>query len=314
MITFLRFGRAHTLVGTTVSLLALYLLAARYAGAGDWGLFLFSLFSCLAANVYITGLNQITDVEIDRINKPYLPIASGAYSLRKGKIIVVICGVLAVVTCLVYPPWLTATVLVSMLIGTAYSVEPVRLKRYHFWAAFCIIAVRGLVVNLLLFAHFHNFLARTQVQSRLNPADTRLAEKGPGEFELVQWWNEETMVIWLLTAVIFIFGLLIAWFKDLPDTAGDAAYGIRTLTLQRDRRWVYTRGAWLLAITLLAGAAVAWWVLANAWLAIGHIVLCLVFGLLTTRLNLNDERSIAQFYQGTWGVFFGVYLLFAVAG
>ena len=35
----------------------------------------------LLANVYIVGLNQLSDIEIDRVNKPELPLASGA-SLR----------------------------------------------------------------------------------------------------------------------------------------------------------------------------------------------------------------------------------------
>ncbi|MEL7163792.1 MAG: UbiA family prenyltransferase, partial [Bacteroidota bacterium] len=85
MITFLRFARAHTVIGTSLSLLTLYLIAARVTGTYDWWIFALSLFSCLCANVYITGLNQLTDVEIDRINKPYLPLASGAYSLRKRR-------------------------------------------------------------------------------------------------------------------------------------------------------------------------------------------------------------------------------------
>ena len=28
-------------------------------------------------NIYVTGLNQVFDVDIDKINKPYLPIAAG---------------------------------------------------------------------------------------------------------------------------------------------------------------------------------------------------------------------------------------------
>ena len=35
----------------------------------------------ILVNIYVTGLNQITDVDIDKINKPYLPIAAGHLSL-----------------------------------------------------------------------------------------------------------------------------------------------------------------------------------------------------------------------------------------
>jgi homogentisate phytyltransferase/homogentisate geranylgeranyltransferase len=298
MITFFRFGRAHTLIGTTLSLLALYLMAARHLGTNDWWMFGISLFSCLAANVYITGLNQVTDVEIDRINKPYLPLASGAYSMRTGKAIVGTCLVLAVVSSFLYRPWLTATVLSSLLIGTAYSAEPVRLKKYHFWAAFCIIVVRGLIVNLLLYLHF---------RTSLWPGSTASEFKPLGDAAQVQG------TVWLLTGVIFVFGIIIAWFKDLPDTEGDAEFGIRTLTLVRDREWVYSRGGLLLTVTLFLAAAYAFWV-GWVFLGVGLAALLAGYRFVASQLDLDDQASISRFYQGTWVVFFGVYVVFAIWG
>ena len=286
MITFLRFGRAHTLVGTTLSLLALYLMAARHLAKYDWALFAFSLFSCLAANVYITGLNQVTDVAIDRINKPYLPLASGAYSMRTGKLIVAVCGVLAVATCLVYRPWLMATVLSSLAIGTAYSLEPIRLKRYHFWAAFCIIVVRGLIVNLLLYLHFqYAFGGGTGL-----PA-----------------------VVWLLTAVIFGFSIIIAWFKDLPDTEGDEAHDIQTLTLLRGRKSVWRWGSYLLGGVFLVSAVVAY-LAGFTFLAIAQLALLLLLLFFGSRLDLERQASIARYYQSVWLLFFLEYGAFALLG
>jgi len=37
----------------------------------------------LGVNIYVVGINQLTDVEIDRINKPYLPLASGAFLIKR---------------------------------------------------------------------------------------------------------------------------------------------------------------------------------------------------------------------------------------
>ncbi|XLR30996.1 hypothetical protein S83_058896, partial [Arachis hypogaea] len=52
----------------------------------------FSSFQAVVAalfmNIYIVGLNQLSDIEIDRINKPYLPLASGEYSVGTGVTIV----------------------------------------------------------------------------------------------------------------------------------------------------------------------------------------------------------------------------------
>lgn len=290
MITFLQFGRAHTLIGTSLSLLALYLMAARELGNHNWQMFGWSLFVCLAANVYITGLNQLTDVEIDRINKPYLPLASGAYSMRQGRWIVGVCGVLAVLGCFAFPPYLPLTVLSSIALGTAYSAEPIRLKRYHFWAAFCIIVVRGLIVNVVLYLHFaHELTSAAAATVSLTPS------------------------AWLLTAIIFVFGVIIAWFKDLPDTEGDAQHGIKTLTLVLSRQKVYLAGATLLTITLMASTIFAY---LQSWysLAIGLGVLLAGFFVNTRLLDLSKQASIARFYQGTWVVFFGLYLIFALFG
>ena len=33
-----------------------------------------ALVAALHSNVFITGLNQLSDVAIDRVNKPYLPL------------------------------------------------------------------------------------------------------------------------------------------------------------------------------------------------------------------------------------------------
>ncbi len=42
-----------------------------------------ALVSALLMNVCIVGLNQLYDVEIDRVNKPYLPLASGEMTMRQ---------------------------------------------------------------------------------------------------------------------------------------------------------------------------------------------------------------------------------------
>lgn len=286
VITFFRFARAHTIVGTTVSLLALYLMAGRHLHADDWRMFAITLASCLCANVYITGLNQLTDVEIDRINKPYLPLASGAYSMLTGYGIVGLALVASIIACFIYPPFLPATVIASLLIGTAYSVPPLRLKRYHFWAAFCIIVVRGLIVNLLLYLHF-------------------------------RWWLGENPVIpttvWMLTATVFTFGIVIAWFKDLPDTEGDAAYGIRTLSLVKNRSWVFRTGAWIFRATLVAVGIFAY-LEGNTGIWVGQLLLLAGFEFAATRLNITDQASIARFYQRVWILFFLEYGVFGAFG
>jgi homogentisate solanesyltransferase len=47
----------------------------------DWGLLpraCLGVLALLAGNGYIVGINQIYDVDIDTVSKPFLPIAAGA--------------------------------------------------------------------------------------------------------------------------------------------------------------------------------------------------------------------------------------------
>jgi len=49
----------------------------------DWSLLpraLLGVLALLAGNGYIVGINQVYDVNIDKVNKPFLPVAAGEHS------------------------------------------------------------------------------------------------------------------------------------------------------------------------------------------------------------------------------------------
>ncbi|HEY9903042.1 MAG TPA: homogentisate phytyltransferase, partial [Candidatus Sericytochromatia bacterium] len=64
-----KFSRPHTIIGTTLSVFALYAIALATPGSGvtvqSLGQLLGTWMACLCGNVYIVGLNQLEDVEID---------------------------------------------------------------------------------------------------------------------------------------------------------------------------------------------------------------------------------------------------------
>ncbi|MEQ8703549.1 MAG: homogentisate phytyltransferase [Phaeodactylibacter sp.] len=292
LMNFIRFSRPHTIVGTSLSVLTLYVLALAYAEGTpvNWEVLLVAWISCLGANIFIVGLNQLTDIEIDRINKPYLPLASGAYSVRTGQLIIGISLLVALSLAVYGGKYLLWTVGLSLLLGIAYSMPPLRLKRFHFWAAFCIIAVRGLIVNILLFLHFQKQLS------------------GVATFPTLIGW---------LTVTIFIYGLIIAWFKDMPDTAGDEAYEIQTLSLKVGLRRVFWIGNSLLAGLFLLLTLLPFWVeleVESLIFSLGHLVLLLGFLGLASRVDLSQKASIMRYYQAVWGLFFLEYGIFAASG
>jgi homogentisate phytyltransferase/homogentisate geranylgeranyltransferase len=289
---FILFSRPHTIVGTTLSISALYIIAvslSRQHWVEHLGLLALALLSCLGANIFIVGLNQIADVEIDRINKPYLPLASGAFSPRMAYVLIFAALALAMGLAVWIGGYLLLAVVLSLVLGIAYSLPPVRLKRFHFWAAFCIIAVRGLIVNVFLFLHFQDHIGQASGIPSL---------------------------IWLLTAAIFIYSIAIAWFKDLPDTEGDQAYRIHTLTLRLGAARVFQLGNTLiqaLFITLIAAP----WLLplpVNAlFFSLAHAALLGLRWRAGRRVRLSDKKAIARYYQFIWALFFMEYLIFACA-
>ena len=122
--SFWKFSRPHTIIGTTLSVLGMYLIALselrQFPGLSLQGLTLFfSWLACICGNIYIVGLNQLQDIEIDQINKPNLPLASGEFSLKQGQLIVAITGILALVVA-----WLNGPFLLGMVAITAFTCWP----------------------------------------------------------------------------------------------------------------------------------------------------------------------------------------------
>ena len=149
--TFWQFTRPHTMVGSFISILSLYMYAYPFYSWLSSDMFqgvISASVPSLFMNIYITGLNQIFDINIDKINKPYLPLASGALSFKQGLGIVISSLMLSFITSISAAWPLKLTLLSSFLLGTIYSIPGFRLKRFPILAALCIIVVRGSIVNL----------------------------------------------------------------------------------------------------------------------------------------------------------------------
>lgn len=296
-----KFSRPHTIIGTSLSILAIYWIALSsthssiavadgipFEWTNLWQL-LGVWIACLCGNVYIVGLNQLYDVEIDRVNKPDLPLASGKLSMISGWSIVGLTGFLAIAIALILGQWLFITVATSLAIGTAYSLPPIRLKQFPLLAAFCILTVRGCIVNLGLFAHFNHILGGN--------------EKLP-------------LSIWILTGFILVFTIAIAIFKDVPDLEGDRQYQIQTFTLILGKSTVFNLTCWAIVLAYLGTISAGIFLLpmVNTWFFVGiHIILLAVLWWRSQDVDLEQKVAIADFYQFIWQLFFLEYLLFPLA-
>nr|UYI00178.1 umbelliferone-6-dimethyl-allyl-transferase [Ficus carica] len=88
------------------------------------------LIAIFFVNAYANGINQVFDIDIDRVNKPYLPLVSGELSLKHVWLMMSFCVISGL---LIF--WLCNADLIStalycfgLFLATSYSAPPFRFK------------------------------------------------------------------------------------------------------------------------------------------------------------------------------------------
>lgn len=288
-ITLWKFGRPHTIIGTSTSVAALFIIAG--AQVMVWPLhFWLALISAVACNVFITGYNQLVDVRLDRINKPDLPLASGELPVAAGKRIVWSALIISLGVALYLSVFLFGLVSLIALIGFLYSWKTVYLKRYHQHAALAITLVRGFLINAGFYLYFSG--AGADIGAISNP-------------------------IWLLIIFVSLFSLGISWFKDIPDMEGDKTERVASLAITIGSTDAFRVGVIIVLLGYAIGAIAPFFFAMDGVnplvLAAGHIPLGIVFLVIAGRVDLQIQRSIKRFYLSFWGLFVLEYLLIALA-
>lgn len=172
--------------------------------------------SAMAAllNAGNNALNQIYDLDIDRVNKPKRPLPSGRLTIDQAWLFTTITYALALALAWLVAPqgrhecfWLVAVAGVCTLL---YSVPPFRTKRLGIWANVTIAIPRGVLLK-------------------------------------VAGWSSVKTVMglepWYIGAIFGLFLLGATTTKDFADMDGDRRGGCRTLPIQYGVR----RAAWMIS-------------------------------------------------------------------
>ena len=284
-----RFSRPHTLLGTFISATGLYLIAVHeLPGSGLDDLF-WVLVAGAGVNLAIVGVNQITDIEIDRVNKPHLPLAAGDLSREGAWRIVAVAAVVPLVLAVTQGVLETAAVAGALAVGAAYSLPPVRLKRFPVVAALCISGVRAVAINLGMFGHFSLAFG--------------------GELAIPD-------SVWALTLFVLPFSFAIAVLKDVPDREGDRQFRIATFTVRLGPRRAFRLGLGALVVAY-AGMAVLGPLLVDdadgIVLAVGHGLALALLLMWARRADPSDPAAFTGFYLRVWALFFLEYALVPAA-
>jgi homogentisate phytyltransferase/homogentisate geranylgeranyltransferase len=252
--------------------------------------FSIALISAISTNFFITGYNQWVDVELDKITKPNLPLASGALTKTQASWIIRIALALAIISASLLGMAFLAFILLICVIGFFYSYKNVYFKKHHLTAAMAILAVRGVMVNVGFYLFF--------------------------KFGSFDFWQIPA-AIWILTLFVVLFSLGIAWFKDIPDRKGDSALKIQSLVIRYGVQRAFNLGA---ATVLVGYAAVSLFaavsnsdLLNTNFLFIGNSIAGVVFIALAFLTKPEHRGAIQRFYKGFWVLFALEYLIFALS-
>ena len=282
------FTRPHTIIGTTITVVTLFLISIGNISLivdKDILILVLTLISCLLANVYIVGLNQYYDVEIDKVNKPYLPLASGDLSFKNARIIIMASAFLSIFLAFIVNFWLVLVVLTGMSIGTFYSIPFTRYKANPGIAAFSIAFVRGVLGNIGLYLSYSHVLSSS---ANIIP------------------------VIVFLTIYVLIFSLVIAIFKDIPDLEGDKQFNIMTFTVKMGREVVFKISITILMLNYCL-AMFAGLLISEVWnqflMLVLHLGILILFYFRSQRIDLTNKISMWKFYKNIWHFFYLEYIV-----
>jgi len=212
-------GRPFTLVAPALGFISGALTAVGAAPREPWSpsLLVAPFVGAAMAAVLNAGnnaLNQIYDLEIDRVNKPKRPLPSGRLTITQVWWFTNITYALALALAWLVAPngrhecfWLVAVAVVCTYL---YSVPPFRTKRLGIWANVTIAIPRGVLLKV------------------------------------AGWSSVKTIAglePWYIGAIFGLFLLGATTTKDFADMEGDRRGGCRTLPIQYGVR----KAAWMIS-------------------------------------------------------------------
>jgi 4-hydroxybenzoate polyprenyltransferase len=213
------FSRPFTLVAPALGFASGAATAAGAAPREAWSADLL-LYPCIGLvmaavlNAASNALNQIYDLEIDRVNKPKRPLPSGRLSLADAWRFTIVSYTIALALAWLVAPggrhecfWI---VLAATAITVLYSVPPPRTKRLGIWANVTIAIPRGVLLKVAGWS-------AVKTIAGLEP--------------------------WFIGSIFGLFLLGASTTKDFADMEGDARGGCRTLPIMFGVR----RAAWMIS-------------------------------------------------------------------
>jgi len=290
-----KFTRPHTIRGTILASIAgttraLVDTPGALANA-QWGALLpracIGMVALLLGNAFIVGINQIFDEGIDKMNKPFLPVASGEMSKRFAWIAVLFSGIAGpIIVKSFFPALLFKLYMLGWTLGAIYSVPPIRTKQNPILAGLTIATVRGFLLNFGIY-----FAVKDAIGAAFS------------------WSPKVSFIARFMTA----FATCIAVTKDLPDIEGDKAFEISTFATRVGVSKI-AKGATAFLLLNYIHAIATGLLNQSAFRLIpmigGHAALAVMLMVRFTKLDPESMASIKTYYKHIWDLFYLEYVLY----
>ncbi|XLS69073.1 hypothetical protein HN51_020096 [Arachis hypogaea] len=228
-------------------------------------------------HLYIVGINQLADLEIDKINKPYLPLASGNYSFRTA--VITVTSFLFTgfgIAWMIGSKPLLWTIFASFVLMSAYSVNLPLLR----WKKSTILTVMGNTLSMVISFNLGPFYhMKTHVLKKAATFPRSLL------FAVV---------------VMSMYYIVIALTKDIPDIEGDKEAGLQTLAVRLGPKTVFWSSVLLLemaygaAIIIGASSPFLW---SKIFVVLSHAIMALFVWYRSTLVDLSNKDSLQAFYM-----------------
>jgi len=272
-----RLSRPFTLLAPTIGMVGAALAALGWGGDFElpwWAVEKIAIGGLGAAllNVASNSVNQIYDIEVDRINKPERPLPAGDLSIAQAWTVTIATYLLALVCAWMVNELLLLIVVFTVFLTYAYSGPPFRTKRHWAFANVTIAIPRGFLLPLAGWATVWGSAEFTAAGTAL-PSD-----------------------IWTFAAASGAFVLGAASTKDFADLKGDEAGGCITLPLRVGvKRAVRVIAPFLVVPWFLFPIGVATgWLTGNALILAGGGALLVMMGARSAWLLISRPDALTN--------------------
>lgn len=272
MKAYIDFARPFTLLAPGIGFIAWGIVALGsyprgvFSFATMWPLLLGGVMAALL-NVASNGINQIFDLDVDKINKPERSLPSGRMTMKEAWWMTIVTYIIAfVMAWFISPPEGGHQTFIIVLIGAfctyVYSGPPFRTKRFGILANITISVPRGMLLVVAGWSASKSVLA------------------------IEPWWIASIFGIYIIGA---------ASTKDFSDMKGDKAGGCNTIPV----RFGIEKSTRIIAPFLIIPflffpvGALLGYLTGNTTLLIIYGLFLAVYGVYIAKLLIGDPEKLA---------------------